>query len=67
MRSRLLLSVVMSVVISLPTLAQKTNTDSIKAELDKIEITNQGMKQAIENYKKGVIKGNYYIIPQALR
>ena len=52
------LSVVMSVVISLPTFAQKTNTDSIKAEMDKIEITNQGMKQVIENYKKGVIKGD---------
>jgi hypothetical protein len=26
--------------------------------MDKIEITNQGMKQVIENYKKGVIKGD---------
>ena len=58
MRSRLLFSVVMSVVISLPAVAQKADTDSIKAEMDKIEITNQGMKQVIENYKKGVIKGN---------
>ena len=58
MRLRLLFSVVMSVVISLPAVAQKADTDSIKAEMDKIEITNQGMKQVIENYKKGVIKGN---------
>ena len=40
----------------MPSLAQ-TNTDSIKAMMDKIEITNPGMKQVIENYKKGVIKG----------
>lgn len=48
---------VMSVLLAIPTFAQKANTDSIQAQLDKIEITNQGMKQAIENYKKGVIKG----------
>ena len=40
MRKRLL-SVVMSVLIALPVIAQKVNTDSIKAEMDKIELTNQ--------------------------
>lgn len=53
-----LISVVMSVLLSVPAFSQKVNTDSIKAEMDKIEITNQGMKQVIENYKKGVIKGD---------
>ena len=53
-----LISVVMSVLLSVPAFSQKANTDSIKAEMDKIEITNQGMKQVIENYKKGVIKGD---------
>ena len=53
-----LISVVMSVFFVMPALAQNGNTDSIKAEMDKIEITNQGMKQVIENYKKGVIKGD---------
>lgn len=51
-----LISIVMSVFIFMPAFAQKVNTDSIKAEMDKIEITNPGMKQVIENYKKGVIK-----------
>lgn len=53
-----LVSLVMSVVLSIPAFAQNVNTDSIKAEMDKIEITNPGMKQVIENYKKGVIKGD---------
>ena len=53
-----LISVVMSALFFMPVLAQSVNTDSIKAEMDKIEITNQGMKQVIENYKKGVIKGD---------
>ena len=57
MRKRLL-SVVMSVLIALPVIAQKVNTDSIKAEMDKIELTNQAMKQMIDRYKKGVIKGD---------
>ena len=52
------LSVVMSVIIAIPAFAQKVNTDSIKAEMEKIEVTNPGMKQVIENYKKGVIKGD---------
>ena len=56
MRTRIL-SVVLSVVFFMPSLAQ-TNADSIKAMMDKIEITNPGMKQVIENYKKGVIKGD---------
>ena len=55
MRTRIL-SVLLSVVFFMPSLAQ-TNADSIKAMMDKIEITNPGMKQVIENYKKGVIKG----------
>ena len=54
MRTRTL-SVLLSVLFFMPSLAQ-TNTDSIKAMMDKIEITNPGMKQVIENYKKGVIK-----------
>lgn len=49
---------VMSVLLAIPTFAQKANTDSIQAQMNKIEVTNQGMKQAIENYKKGVIKGD---------
>ena len=53
MRTRLI-SVVMSALFVMPVAAQNVNTDSIKAEMDKIEITNQGMKQVIENYKKGV-------------
>ena len=53
-----LISVVLTALVSMPVLAQAVNTDSIKAQMDKIEITNQGMKQVIENYKKGVIKGN---------
>ena len=57
MRTRLI-SVVMSALFVMPVAAQNVNTDSIKAEMDKIEITNQGMKQVIENYKKGVIKGD---------
>ena len=57
MRTRLF-SIVMSVLLFMPALAQQVNTDSIKAEMDKIEITNQGMKAVIENYKKGVIKGD---------
>lgn len=57
MRTRLL-SVVVSFILFMPTFAQKVNTDSIKAEMDKIEITNEGMRQVIENYKKGVIKGD---------
>ena len=48
----------MSVLIALPVIAQKVNTDSIKAEMDKIELTNQAMKQMIDRYKKGVIKGD---------
>lgn len=52
------LAIVLSAIIAIPAFAQKVNTDSIKAEMDKIEITNQGMKQVIENYKKGVIKGD---------
>ena len=57
MRKRVI-SVVLSAIMIMPALAQKVNTDSIKAQLDKIEITNQGMKQVIENYKKGVLKGD---------
>ena len=58
MRTRLI-SVVMSVLFVLPTLAQqKVNTDSIKAEMDKIEPSNPAYKQLIDRYKKGVIKGD---------
>ena len=53
-----LISVVISALFVMPVLAQKVNSDSIKAQMDKIEITNEGMKQVIENYKKGVIKGD---------
>jgi hypothetical protein len=55
---RKLISVVLSAMVLMPISAQTVNTDSIKAQMDKIEITNQGMKQVIENYKKGVIKGD---------
>ncbi|MBO7437284.1 MAG: TonB family protein [Bacteroidaceae bacterium] len=53
-----LISVVVSALFLMPIMAQDVNTDSIKALMDKIEITNQGMKQVIENHKKGVIKGD---------
>ena len=55
---KFIISVVMSVVITLPTFAQKINADSIKAEMDKIELSNPAMKQMIDRYKKGVIKGD---------
>lgn len=57
MRAKLV-SVVLSVLFTLPTLAQKANTDSIKAEMNKIELTNPAMKQTIDKYKKGVVKGD---------
>ena len=57
MRTRLL-SVVMSVFLFMPAIAQKINSDSIKAEMDKIELSNSAMKQMIDRYKKGVIKGD---------
>ena len=55
---KFIISVVMSVIISLPALAQKVNSDSIKAEMDKIELSNPAMQQLIDRYKKGVIKGD---------
>lgn len=55
---RSFISVVLTVMLFMPSFAQNVNTDSIKAEMDKIEITNQAMKQVIEKYKKGVIKGD---------
>lgn len=55
---KFIISVVMSVVISLPIFAQKVNSDSIKAEMDKIELSNPAMQQLIDRYKKGVIKGD---------
>lgn len=55
---KIIISVVMSVVIYLPTFAQKVNSDSIKAEMDKIELSNPAMQQLIDRYKKGVIKGD---------
>ena len=51
-------SVVFSVLFTLAVFAQKANTDSIKAEMEKIELTNPAMKQTIDKYKKGVIKGD---------
>ena len=48
----------MSVFLFVPAIAQKINTDSIKAEMDKIELSNPAMKQMIDRYKKGVIKGD---------
>ena len=55
---RIILSALLSAFIFLPAQAQSTNTDSIKAEMNKIEITNPAQKQTIEKYKKGVIKGD---------
>ena len=48
----------MSVFLFMPAIAQKINSDSIKAEMDKIELSNSAMKQMIDRYKKGVIKGD---------
>ena len=45
-------------MVIMPVQAQKINTDSIKAEMNKIELTNPAMKQTIEKYKKGVVKGD---------
>ena len=53
-----LISVVVSALCFMPMFAQKANTDSIKAEMDKIELTNPAMQQLIDRYKKGVIKGD---------
>lgn len=53
-----LLTVLILFFFIVPTLAQKVNTDSIKAEMDKIELTNPSLKQMIDRYKKGVIKGD---------
>ncbi len=53
-----LFSVVISAFCFMPMFAQKANTDSIKAEMDKIELTNPAMQQLIDRYKKGVIKGD---------
>lgn len=57
MRKRIIL-VFMSALSVIPAFAQKVNTDSIKAEMDKIELTNSAMQQMIDRYKKGVIKGD---------
>lgn len=53
-----ILSVIILMAFSLMTHAQTVNTDSIKAQMDKIELTNPAMKQTIEKYKKGVLKGD---------
>lgn len=53
-----IISVVISVITVIPVFAQKANTDSIKAEMEKIELTNPAMKQTIDKYKKGVVKGD---------
>lgn len=47
-----------SLIIAVPSFAAEVNTDSIKAEMEKIEITNVVVKSTIEKYKKGVIKGD---------
>ena len=54
---RLFLSALLSVFFIIPISAQKVNSDSLKAEMDKIELSNPAMKQMIDRYKKGVIKG----------
>ena len=56
--SKLFFSALLSALVILPVQAQKINTDSIKAEMDKIELTNPAMKQTIEKFKKGVVKGD---------
>ena len=50
--------VLLAVLFTAPAIAQKVNSDSLKAEMDKIELSNPAMKQMIERYKKGVIKGD---------
>lgn len=39
-------------------MAAAVNTDSLKTELDKIEIIRNSEKQTIEKYKKGILKGD---------
>lgn len=56
--NRLFLSAFLSAFFILPLSAQSSNTDSIKAEMNKIELTNPAFKQMIDRYKKGVIKGD---------
>ena len=53
-----ILTGIMSMFFITPALSQRSNTDSIKAEMAKIELTNPAMKQTIEKYKKGVVKGD---------
>lgn len=51
-------AILCSLILAVPSFAADLNTDSIKAEMEKIELTNVAEKATIEKYKKGVIKGD---------
>ena len=51
-------AVLFTLLVSATAIAQKVNTDSIKAEMEKIKVTKFDMVQTIDKYKKGVIKGD---------
>ena len=53
---KVIVATFMAVLLSVSAFAQTVNTDSLKNELDKIEVTSPGMKQTIDKYKKGVLK-----------
>lgn len=46
-------------LLSIGHVTATVNPDSLKTELDKIEIIRNGEKQTIEKYKKGVLKGDF--------
>ena len=53
-----ILTTFLAVLFSVSAFAQTVNTDSLKNELDKIEVTSPGMKQTIDKYKKAILKGD---------
>lgn len=47
-----------SLILAIPSFAADEKSDSIKVEMEKIELTNVALKSTIDKYKKGVIKGD---------
>jgi len=58
------ISAILAVVLYIPSIAQNVISDSLKTEIDKIELTNSAMQQMIDRYKKGAIKGDLESINQ---
>ena len=46
----------LTIFMAAPATAQLANPDSVKAELNKIELLNGSMKQTIDKYKKNILK-----------